>query len=505
MDSKKPFDKRSAGILLHITSLPSAYGIGDIGPEAHKFVDFLHQAKQTYWQLLPLTPIEKSQGYSPYSANSSVACSALLISPEKLMDDGLLSATDLDKAAVKNSGKVNFEEAEIIKGKLLKKAYGNFQRKKKDVGSFESFVRKEASWLNDFALYTALKQQFKSKPWYQWPDEFKFRKAGAIKKAREDLKDTIEFIKWQQFIFIKQWAELKAHCEKFNIQLFGDLPFYVSYDAADVWSHPDIFSLDENLNAKGIAGVPPDYFNADGQLWGMPVFNWKVLKQTRYDWWIQRLKKNVELFDVVRLDHFRAFADYWDVPASEKTAKNGQWKRGPGADFFNTVKKELGHLPFIAEDLGDINEPVYALRDKYKLPGMKILQFAFSDNVGQSSYIPHNYTGNFIVYSGTHDNNTTRGWYRKDIGKTEKKNINDYLGKKVNENTIHIELSRLAYASVANIAIIPMQDVLGLDETARINTPASVKNNWIWRLRNNQISKDIANELAGWVTLFNRL
>jgi 4-alpha-glucanotransferase len=500
----KPFDKRSAGILLHITSLPSPYGIGDIGPEAHRFATFLKKSKQTYWQLLPLTPIEKAQSYSPYSANSSMAGNTLLISPDQLQQDGLLSEADLSQGSVRNAGKVNYEEAQRIKEGFLKKAFRSFTRKKQLHQQFDDFCNKEKNWLDDFAVYSTLKQLYKAQPWFEWPDEFKFRKRNELKKIEEKYADTIQFIKWQQYIFSNQWTALKNHCTDLNVLLFGDLPFYVSYDSADVWSHPEYFAIDENMNMTGVAGVPPDYFNADGQLWGMPVFNWKTLKQNKYDWWIKRLRKNIELFDVVRLDHFRAFADYWDVPAVETTAKNGQWKRGPGNDFFNAVKAELGTLPFIAEDLGDINEDVYKLRDKFRFPGMKILQFAFSDNVGQSSYIPHNYTPEFIVYTGTHDNNTTLGWFRKDIGKTEKKNLSTYLGKKINENNVNLELTRLAYSSVANIAIIPFQDILGFDETTRMNTPASVSNNWMWRLKANDLDKSTAQNLAELAEIYNR-
>jgi 4-alpha-glucanotransferase len=287
--------------------------------------------------------------------------------------------------------------------------------------------------------------------------------------------------------------------------LYGDLPFYVSYDSADVWASPEYFSLDNNKKMISVAGVPPDYFNADGQLWGMPVFNWEALSKNKYDWWVRRLKRNIELFDVVRLDHFRAFADYWEVDARDKNARNGKWTAGPGDDFFKAMQQQLGTLPFIAEDLGDINDKVHQLREKFSFPGMKVLQFAFSDNVGTSDYIPHQYSRNFVVYTGTHDNNTTVGWYRKDTNAKVKANLSNYFGRKINEGNVHIELARSAYQSVASIVIIPMQDVLGLNESARMNTPASVNNNWMWRLRGDAISfPKIESRLKLWSELYNR-
>jgi 4-alpha-glucanotransferase len=366
------------------------------------------------------------------------------------------------------------------------------------------FCEEEDFWLSDFAAYSLLKE-IHSKPWYEWPVESKHHEQKAIARITSQYSDAIEKIKWLQFIFIRQWEQLRVFCNQLNISLFGDLPFYVSYDSADVWSHPDIFALDEGKKMTAIAGVPPDYFNADGQLWGMPVFKWEVLKQQKYSWWIQRLRKNIELFDELRLDHFRAFADYWEVPAHEKTARNGEWKPGPGKELFTVAAKELRNLPFVAEDLGDINDAVYQLRDKFDFPGMKVLQFGFGDNLGKSDYLPHNYTPNFIAYTGTHDNNTTRGWYRKDLNSKERTNIALYLGRRINEGNIHIELARSAYASVAKTVIVPMQDVLGLDESARINTPASVHNNWVWRMRPEElkIPKTEA-RLQQWAMMYNR-
>jgi 4-alpha-glucanotransferase len=498
-------DKRAAGILLHITSLPSRYGIGDLGPEAYAFADFLQRSKQSYWQLLPLNPVEKAQGYSPYSSTSSMAGNTLLISPELLVKMKLLSPKVLEGREIRNQGKVDFEKSETLREELFETAFAQFQKSSDEVHrQYELYKRKEKKWLDEFAVYAVLKRLHNNRPWYEWPADYKMRHPEILSKVRKQHKLAINREMWMQFIFNQQWLNLKAYCNKKGIKLFGDLPFYVSYDSADVWANPELFALDKNRNAAAVAGVPPDYFNENGQLWGMPVFRWDVLKQTKYDWWIKRLKKNTEQFDVVRLDHFRAFADYWEVKSSERTAKRGKWKPGPGVDFFHQIKRTIGELPFIAEDLGDINQPVYDLRDEFQFPGMKVLQFAFGDNVGMSDYIPHNYTPNFIVYTGTHDNNTTRGWFSRDIDRKTRKNISTYFGHAVTEDSINHECMRAAYGSVARLAIVPMQDVLGLDETARINTPASVKDNWLWRLKENQLKEKTEKSLSMLMEIYNR-
>jgi 4-alpha-glucanotransferase len=314
----------------------------------------------------------------------------------------------------------------------------------------------------------------------------------------------LEKIKWLQFIFDKQYKELKAYCNERNILLVGDLPIYVSYDSVDVWAHRSIFNVDEMGNLLGVAGVPPDAFSDDGQLWGMPVYRWDVLKEQNYDWWVERFQRNKELFDLIRLDHFRAFADYWEVPAGETTARNGQWKPGPGADFFQSMENQLGDLPFVAEDLGDINEAVFQLRDQFQMPGMKVLHFAFDEDMPRSEYIPHNYKQNFFVYTGTHDNNTTRGWFRQDSSPEQRHRLEKYAGRTVNEEEVHLVLGRMAYASTAKTAILPIQDVLGMDENGRMNIPASGENNWVWRLVPSQITPAAEHLLQEWTWLYNR-
>jgi 4-alpha-glucanotransferase len=495
---------RSAGILLHITSLPSAFGIGDLGPEAIKFIDFLKSCGQRYWQVLPLNPTTPSQGYSPYSSTSSTAGNEMVISPESLVKEGLIPKGTLTKSRVSVKSKVDFEEADKIRKTLLRIAYQNFRKHKRSVRHFERFCVRESHWLDDFALFTALKNLYHDVSWMSWSPAFKIRDSVALKDFTKQEKESLSYTKWIQYIFVQQWNNLKAHANKKGILLFGDLPFYVNYDSADVWSHNDIFNLTVDGKMKGVAGVPPDYFNSNGQLWGMPTFRWNILKQQKYNWWIQRIKKNIEMYDLLRLDHFRAFADYWEVPAGEQTAIHGQWKQGPRHDFLNALQKVLKSLPFVAEDLGDINQAVYDLRDEFQLPGMKVLQFAFGDNLPTSDYIPHNFESNFIAYTGTHDNNTSRGWYRKDASLLEKKNVAKYCGRDINEKNIHNELIRLAYSSVAKSVIVPMQDILGLDERARMNTPASITNNWQWRLSPNALTNKLEGKLKGLTEFYNR-
>lgn len=504
---KQPENNRGAGILMHITSLPSPFGVGDMGPEAYNFAGFLSRSGQKYWQILPLNPTGAEQNFSPYSSVSSMAGNTLLISPDLLVTAGLLKAEDLKPYQQAASDKADFAEAERIKNHLLNIAYHNFKTGNFTAlnRQFEQFIKQEANWLNDYALYLALKQHHNNAPWYRWPSQFSQRKLAALSRFVVQYSEEIEQIKWYQFIFQLQWQALKAHCSVLNIKLFGDLPFYVSHDSVDVWANPNSFCIDADGNMTGIAGVPPDYFNADGQLWGMPVYRWDVMKSKGYDWWINRLRKNLQLFDLLRLDHFRAFSAYWDVPAGEDTARNGQWKPGPGSDFFKAVKAALGDIPFIAEDLGDIDPPVFVLRDEFEFPGMKVLQFAFGDELPDSLYIPHNYQENYLVYTGTHDNNTTVGWFSQDTSKAVRKQVEQYTGQSAKAKNIHDVLGRVAYASTAKIAILPMQDVLGLDETARMNNPASAKNNWTWRITPNYVVDDIEIKLLEWVKLYNRV
>lgn len=498
--------ERNAGILMHITSLPSPFGIGDLGPEAKAFAKFLYKNKQQFWQLLPLNPTEPEQSYSPYSSISSMAGNTLLISPEVLIKEGLLTNKDLKKLQLPQTTQVNFKGAKEVKDQLFEQAYqkfcsGGFDELEQN---FKTFCEEQSSWLSDFALYSVFKQHYENKAWYQWDDQYKKRDEKALSKFSAENQNLIQKEKWLQFLFLKQWKALKDYCNKRSIQLLGDLPFYISYDSVDVWANPEIFSLDKNSNMIGVAGVPPDYFNANGQLWGMPVFNWKELKKQNYNWWVQRIRKNIELFDIIRLDHFRAFADYWEVPAAEKTAINGEWKTGPGTDLFKVLQQELGELPFVAEDLGEITEDVYALRDEYQFPGMKVLQFAFGGDMPGSPHIPHNYTSNHFAYTGTHDNNTSVGWFTKDADSQTIKHLEQYANTSVSRQNVNWVLIRLAYASVAKSIIIPMQDILGLGEKSRMNMPASTENNWGWRMQPGELTQLMQKKLRKLVLIYNR-
>jgi malto-oligosyltrehalose synthase/4-alpha-glucanotransferase len=498
-------NERSAGILMHITSLPSAFGIGDLGPEARKFADFLHGSDQKFWQLLPLNPIEKGQGYSPYSSISSRAGNPLLISPVLLAREGLLKEAELPQYHLPQTGSVDYDAALKVKDELLDKAFENFKTGNYQTlqQQFVDFCRTESAWLNDFAQFMVLKGEHGGKAWFQWPDKYKKREPEALEKLAEASAPILEKIKWVQFIFTQQWKRLRTYCNNHGIQMYGDMPFYISYDSVDVWAEQSIFALDAEGNMTGVAGVPPDAFSDDGQLWGMPVFKWDALKERNYDWWIGRLRKNMELYDIVRLDHFRAFADYWEVPASEKTARKGEWRLGPGADFFKVVEKELGSLPFIAEDLGEINDLVLKLRDDFNLPGMKVVQFAFGEGMPQNDFIPHNYARNFVAYTGTHDNNTTLGWYRQE-GHLYHNQIEHYVGREIKEHDINWIMARLVYASVAKMVILPLQDVLGIDEQGRMNLPGAAEGNWGWRLIPNQLNQRAVNTLKEWTRMYNR-
>lgn len=498
--------ERGAGILLHITSLPSGFGIGDLGPEAYKFADFLFGTRQKYWQVLPLSPIGESQHYSPYSSVSGFAGNVLLLSPERLIGMGLLSESDLTAHTFEPDTEVHFAEAETFKHELFVKVYANFKRSSHAAlrEEFLVFCKQEKHWLDDYALYIALKQEYDAKPWYEWPQPLKNREAKALAEQRSRFAEAVEQEKVLQFLVAKQWQELKYYCNGRGIQLFGDLPFYLSYDSADVWAYPQYFSLNAQKEMTAVAGVPPDYFNENGQLWGMPVYRWDALRAKRYDWWVHRLQKNLEYFDLLRLDHFRAFSEYWEVPVGEKTAINGNWKPGLGKAFFKFLQKQLGKLPLVAEDLGDITDDVYALRDEFHLPGMSVLQFAFGENMATTPHAPHNFSPNAIAYTGTHDNNTTKGWFRTDLDEASKNRLSRYAGKEIDADNCTKELIRLAYRSVAKTVIIPLQDLLNYDETARMNEPSTIGTNWGWRLEGGELTDAVRERLLEWVGVYGR-
>jgi 4-alpha-glucanotransferase len=498
--------QRSAGILMHITSLPGRYGIGDIGPEAYKFVRMLKHAGMHFWQILPVNPFDVSRTYSPYSPLSSLAGNTLILSPDLMVDQKLIDRSETIKR-FKKPGHAHYEKAEKFKRKLIDHAYTRF--KKPDHShlheSFQEFCHREKYWLDDYVMFITLKHQSGNSEWQTWPPELRDRDPEALKKVHEQHAETIEREKFAQFLFHEQWHALKKYCSDHDIEILGDVPIYISHDSADVWAHPEYFKLTEDKSMAKVAGVPPDYFNDKGQLWNMPVYNWDLLRERGYDWWIERIRKNLELFHVVRLDHFRGFSSYWEVDGGAENAINGQWIQGPGKDIFETIKHHFPEMPFIAEDLGDVDQPVYDLRDRYHLPGMLVLQFAFGNDMPKSIFIPHHHRENAVVYTGTHDNNTVKGWYNGELGKKGRKNLQHYLTKRVTNRNCHKELVRLAFKSVARIAVIPMQDILGLGEEARMNFPSTTNGNWLWRMTRKEPGKKIIRKLKHWAEVYDRL
>jgi 4-alpha-glucanotransferase len=485
--------KRGSGILLHITSLPSAYGIGDFGPEAYRFVDWLVETKQSYWQILPLNPTDLIYDNSPYHSNSAFALNPLLLSPEQLVADGLLDNQDLESASGGPDMKkeqVDYEKVIDYKAKILNKAYENCLKQCRAVPralkQFKKFCLDNKRWLDDYALFMALKSHFQGKFWCEWSKEIRDRKTEALRVVKKELKDKIEKEKFLQYVCYKQWSALKDYCHKKRIQIIGDIPIYVEYNSVDLWTNPQIFRLNEEMRSCVVAGVPPDYFSETGQLWGNPVYNWDVLKNQKYDWWIKRLAHNLELFDIVRIDHFRGLVAYWEIPANEKTAINGRWVQVPVYDFFNCLSQTLDHFKqsgrIIAEDLGIITPDVVEVIKRYGFPGMKVLLFAFGEDNPKHPYLPHNFQPNCVVYTGTHDNNTVKGWFENEAFNKEKERLFNYLGHEVSGSEVHWELIQLAMKSAADLAIIPMQDILGLGQETRMNRPAVKQGNWRWRL-----------------------
>lgn len=500
-------NQRAAGVLMHISALPSRFGIGDLGPGAYQFVDFLAASRQRYWQVLPLNPTKKETGYSPYSSNSSMAGNTMFISPESLFEQALLSESDLNASQLPETGPIDFKKTQKMKEGVLHKAYRLFKIKGDEnlVNEFNLFCKTEQSWLADFSVYTCIKQHFKGKEWFNWSGKFKLKDPQTITDFEKSNQSEIEEIKWNQFVFYRQWYRLKEYANAKGVSLIGDLPFYLDYDSVEVWSQRENFLLDKSGNMTVVAGVPPDYFNEKGQLWGMPIYNWEKMKKDGFTWWENRLKKNQQLFNLLRLDHFRAFSTYWQVAAGSEDAVDGTWKPGVGAEFFKTMERKLGKLPFIAEDLGEISTDVEQLRKQFKLPGMKVLQFAFGEDLAGSVHIPHQFgSANCIVYTGTHDNNTTLGWFKNETDTNLKKRVSRYVGMAVNEKNINTIMIRLCYASIAKIAVIPMQDILRLNETARMNIPGKATGNWAWRANKQFIGEKTINWLMAEAELYGR-
>ena len=503
--------QRAAGVLLHPTSLPGKFGIGDFGREAFQFVDFLKASGQTYWQVLPLGPT--GFGDSPYQCFSAFAGNTMLISPEWLYEDGLLSKEDIEDVSDFPYGKVDFGTVIEWKTSLLEKAFARFNQTNDEELKirFEGFCDSAKSWLDDYAMFRSIKAHQGEVSWHLWDSELALREPSALMTAYRELKDEIKAQKFYQFQFFKQWACLKGYCEDQGIKVIGDIPIFVSHDSSDVWCNPSYFKLNPDGSPKFVAGVPPDYFSKTGQLWGNPVYDWEKLEATGFRWWIHRMATMLGGVDIVRLDHFRGFCAYWEIPGEDKTAERGEWVTAPGRKLFTAMKNALGHLPIIAEDLGVITPDVEALRDDFGLPGMRILQFAFGGDT-KCQDLPHNYIKNTAVYTGTHDNDTTVGWFNSSAraGSTrdeeqvnrERKFCLDYL--KSDGKEIHRDFIRVVLASVADTAVVPMQDLLGLGTEARMNLPASTQGNWQWRCKEGEITEELGAKLKELTSIYGR-
>lgn len=490
---------RASGILLPVSSIPSAYGIGAFSKEAYEFVDFLKESGQTYWQILPLGPT--GYGDSPYQSFSTFAGNPYYIDLEKLITTGFLTREQCEGYDWgENESYVDYEKIYLSRFKILKEVFEKSEIENNS--AFWSFVKENNFWLADYALYMAVKDSFQGKSWSEWDDDIRLRKPEAIEKYSSQLKEQILFYEFQQYLFADQWMQLKKYANERGIRIIGDIPIYVAFDSADTWANPELFQFDENCMPTGVAGCPPDSFSATGQLWGNPLYRWEYHKKTGYAWWMQRISYCYKLYDVVRIDHFRGFDEYYNIPFGDTTAQFGKWEKGPGYDLFRVMKEKLGDKAVIAEDLGFLTPSVIELVKKTGYPGMKILQFAF-DSREESDYLPHNYSSNSVVYTGTHDNDTTMGWYQT-VGEHDRSFAKKYLNIKDDEDMVW-NFIRAAIASVSDIAIIPMQDYLSLGSEARINIPSTLGNNWKWRMIKGQTDKELAEKICKMCKLYGRV
>ena len=493
---------RTSGVLLHPTSFPGRYGIGDLGAQAYRFIDFLVETQQTLWQILPLGPT--GHGNSPYMCYSAMAGNPLLVNLENLQSQGLLTAEELALTAPFSAVAIDYDAVSIFKLDALRKAASRFKKAADPnvEAEYKQFVTESNDWLEDYALFMAIKTVNDNKPWSQWPPELAHRQPEALNRMRLELSDEILFHEFMQFQFWRQWLELKNYANERGIQIVGDMPIYVAHDSADVWARPENFNLDaETLEPALMAGVPPDFFSETGQLWGNPTYNWEAIKEGGFSWWLQRLRALLRQVDLIRIDHFRGFEAFWAVEAGEETAMNGRWIEAPGEAFFEKVNEELGELPFLAEDLGMIDEKVEELRDRFDFPGMKILLFAFGGDAS-NPYLPFNVSQNFAIYTGTHDNTTTVGWFEQATDQ-EKHKFSTYVGPFAPEN-VHWAMIRLALSSVANQAIVPLQDLMGLGSDARMNTPGVGEGNWEWRYSEAMITSHIKQSLKQITEVYGR-
>lgn len=490
---------RRSGVLMPVSSIPSKYGIGTFSRQAYDFIDLLEQAGQTYWQILPLGPT--GYGDSPYQSFSTFAGNPYYIDLEALIEKGWLTREECDQYDFgDNEEYIDYEKIYLSRFKALRTAYENSRIGEQE--DFQKFCRENAYWLDDYALYMAVKNSFGGKSWSEWDDDIRLRRPEAMKRCREKFADEIGFYQFQQYLFAGQWFALKAYANQKKIQIIGDIPIYVAFDSADTWANPELFQLDEDLIPVAVAGCPPDAFSATGQLWGNPLYRWDYHKETVYAWWMKRIAYCYDLYDVVRIDHFRGFDEYYSIPYGDPTAEFGHWEKGPGYDIFKTMKAKLGNKAVIAEDLGFLTDTVIKLVKKTGYPGMKILQFAF-DSREESDYLPHNYTANSIVYTGTHDNDTTVGWYDT-LNRKDKAFAKKYLNIRSNKD-VHWAFIRAALASVSDTCIIPMQDYLGLGTEARINMPSTLGTNWKWRMLPGQFTEELAEQMKDMARLYGRV
>jgi 4-alpha-glucanotransferase len=494
--------ERISGVLLHVTSLPSYGGVGDFGPAAYEFVDFLVAAGQKLWQVLPLSPT--GYGSSPYSALSAFAGNYQLISLEYLVRQGWL-AEERIQGLPGHEGDCDFAAAFALKLPLIEEAAANFLDHVSDAERlrFQRFCQDNISWLTDYALFNVLRKRYAFQSWNEWPEEYALRQPEAMTALMNEEGRALAVEQAVQYFFDQQWAAIKTYANERQVKILGDVAIFVSYDSADVWTHPEIFELDEKRAPVRVSGVPPDYFSKTGQRWGNPLYKWALLEERGFDWWVARIRRSLALYDAVRLDHFRGFEAYWSIAADEETAMNGYWVKAPGHALFNRLKEIFGELPFIAEDLGLITPEVDELREYFGMPGMRILQFGFGDRGGHL-YLPHRMVSNTVVYTGTHDNNTTLGWWREDTTPAERENVQTYLGEIAHDAQIDWAMIRAAAGSVANICIFPLQDILHLGGEARMNRPSSATGNWAWRYGRDALHADFARKMSALMCMTDR-
>ncbi|WP_461208552.1 4-alpha-glucanotransferase [Desulfocurvus sp. DL9XJH121] len=493
---------RSAGVLMHLTSLPSPYGVGGLGPEAYRFADTLCRAGQRVWQILPLTPTSLATHNDPYHSVSAFAGNPLLLDPGFLVRDGWLEPEDVASPPDFPRDHVDFEAATAWKTPLLHKAFAAFDPDSEP--GFGLFCAENASWLMDYALFAALSERYAGAPWNTWPEPLRRREEDALERARQDLAEPVLRAVFLQWVFANQWRSLRDYCRKRRIALFGDMPIYVDLQSADVWARPGLWKLDRNLAPTAQAGVPPDYFSATGQLWESPVYDWPAHRDQDFSWWLARIRRNLDLFDILRIDHFRGLVAYWEVPAGEKTAMKGKWVEAPARAFLDALHAEHPAPAIVAEDLGVITPDVREIMRQYALPGMKILSFAFGEDMPRNPYAPHNIVPHSVAYTGTHDNNPVQAWYQEEIDADTRDRLSRYLGRRLVTDDMHWSMIRLCMSSPAQLAVVPVQDLLGLGPEARMNRPGNLAGNWTWRMREGALTSDVVERLRDMAWLYGR-